>query len=544
MNKNSRSNRLAIYKATAWHFVAVWLCAVAFYSPARGANVDITQSLTVVTYHNITSDPGDDSFAQSRSMFVAQMDYLQTHGYQPISLAQLDEFRKHPERMPAKPIILTFDDGLKSYYEFVVPVLKTYQFPSVASIVTAWIDGKDVPPEYYGKLMSWDQLREISRSPLVEIASHTHDLHHGVQSNPQGSQEAASITRQYFPVKQSYESEQTFERRIKIDLLNSIVRLQTELGKKPQAVAWPYGLYDNIVAKIAADLGLRYQFSLDDGPTPLTRLPQINRIILLQSNDIDDFIGELSYRSLAVQKRRFTVINLDPLLQADTLEKQEQMFSELLDRLEPLQLNMAVMSPFSTDFKKAFFYNGAIPVGSDVLRRAIHLLRTKLNIRYVYLHLPAELPVTDLAAVYTKLARLDRFDGVVFDANIEPATAKLIEKTLSSVLANLKFGFFTADGKSIDSAEADFVIARVDINNDIATNQTRTAQLKGIAAPVYLLSKKVYDINDLSLSEVNRRFQALDIRHYGLQLNTAPITSVLRKNNAPERSDPDSAAGG
>ena len=531
-------------KITALRCHVAMLCAMVFCSSAWGANLDLSNTLTVLTYHNIAADPGSDSFAQSRSMFVAQMDYLQTHGYQPISLAQLEEFRQHPERMPAKPVMLTFDDGLKSYYEFVVPVLKTYQYPSVASIVTAWMDGKDVPPEYFGKLMSWDQLREVSRSPLVEIASHTHDLHHGVQSNPQGSQEAASITREYFPAKQRYESEQTFEQRVRIDLQNSIDRLKTELGKKPQAVTWPYGLYDNIVANIATDLGLRYQFSLDDGPTSLAHLPRINRIILTQSGNIEDFIAELSYRALATQKRRFTVIDLDPLLQADTLDKQEQMFSELLDRLEPLRLNMAVMSPFSTDFKKAFYYNGEIPVGADVLRRTIHLLRTKLHIRYVYLHLPAQLPVKNLASVYTKLARLERFDGVVFDADTDKATAELVEKTLSAVLANLKFGYFTSDGKSIDSDEADFVIAKVDINNDIAATQTRTAQLKGIAAPVYLLSKQVYDINDLSLSTVSQRFQSLDIQHFGLQLNTAPIASVLRNNNAPEISNPNSAAGG
>ena len=531
-------------KVSALTLHTALLAAVLLYAPAQAASVDLDGTLTVLTYHNIASDPGDDSFAQSRSMFVAQMDYLQTHGYQPISLTQLEEYRKFPERMPAKPIMLTFDDGLQSYYEFVVPVLKTYQFPSVASIVTAWMDGKDVPPEYYGKLMSWDQLREISHSPLVEVASHSHDLHHGVQSNPQGSQEAASITRQYFSAAERYESEQTFEERIRIDLQNSIDRLQTELGKKPRALTWPYGLYDNIVAKIASDLGLRYQFSLDDGPTPLARLPQINRIILRQSDDINDFINELSYQALATAKRRFALIDLDPFLQSNTLEKQEQMFSELLDRLQPLRLNMVVLSPFSADYRKAFFYNGEIPVGADVLRRTIHLFRTKLGIRYIYLTLPARLAVKNLDSVYTKLARLDRFDGVVFDAKTEPTTAKSIEKSLSAVLPNLKYGVLANDDKSIESNDVDFVIAKVDINNNIAANRTHAAELKGITADVYLLSKQVYDINDLSLSTISQLFEVLDIQHYGFQLNSAPIVGVLHKFDAPEKSNPSSAAGG
>jgi hypothetical protein len=120
MNRNSKQTLIiAFVKAFFKAFLktkagsvllspAALLCAVLFYSPAWGMNLDLTNTITVVTYHNIVADPGDDSYALSRSMFVAQMDYLQTHGYQPISLAQLDEYRKHPERLPAKPIMLTF----------------------------------------------------------------------------------------------------------------------------------------------------------------------------------------------------------------------------------------------------------------------------------------------------------------------------------------------------------------------------------------------------------------------------------------------------
>ncbi|KPJ93386.1 MAG: hypothetical protein AMJ53_07315, partial [Gammaproteobacteria bacterium SG8_11] len=243
-------------------------CAAFLQIPAGWSS-----GLTVLTYHDITTNPGDDIYALSRSMFVAHMDYLQTHGYQPISLSQLEQYRKHPERMPSKAVMLTFDDGLKSYFEFVVPVLKTYQFPSVASVVTGWLDGKNTPPEYFGKLMSWDQLRELSKLPLVEIASHTHDLHHGIQSNPQGSQEAASITRQFFPHNQSYEREETYRQRVQIDLQHSLERLEKELGIKPKAVTWPYGKFDNVLSNAASEIGLQYQFSLQDGPTPLAQLP-------------------------------------------------------------------------------------------------------------------------------------------------------------------------------------------------------------------------------------------------------------------------------
>jgi peptidoglycan/xylan/chitin deacetylase (PgdA/CDA1 family) len=512
-------------------FCACLLCLPAAWSA----------ELSVLTYHDIAADPGDDSYALSRSRFVAHMDFLQSNGYQPISLAQLEEYRQHPERMPAKAVMLTFDDGLKSYYEFVVPILKTYQFPSVASVVTGWMDAKNTPPEYYGKLMSWEQLREVSRSPLVEIASHTHDLHHGIQSNPQGSLEAASVTRQYFPQSHSYETESTYSKRIKIDLQHSIQRLQAELGIKPIAVTWPYGMYDNVIAATATELGLRYQFSLQSGPTALQDLPQINRIMLMQSSSVEDLVNELSYRWMATDKKRFSVIDLDPFLKADTLEKQEQMFSELLDRLEPLRLNMVVLSPFSSNHSKAFFHNNDLPIGTDVLRRAIHLFQSKLGIRHVYLRLPASLPSKNLSPVYTELARLIRFDGVVFDADMDGKTAMFIKTLFSKVCANLKYGVFDDPLKGFES---DFVIVEVDMNDSIDDNRIRAAELKGINADVFLLSKQRYDIDNISLAMLRQRFQALDIQHFGIQLNTQPLMTVLQKIDAPETHRSTSEAGG
>jgi peptidoglycan/xylan/chitin deacetylase (PgdA/CDA1 family) len=389
--------------------------------------------------------------------------------------------------------------------------------------------------------MSWDQLREISRSPLVEIVSHTHDLHHGIQSNPQASQEAASVTRQYFPASQMYETEEAHRQRIQIDLKHSIERLHKELNVKPRAVTWPYGLYDNVLSNIASELGLHYQFSLRDGPTALANLPQINRIMLLRSNNIEDFVNELSYRWIAAEKKRFTVINLNPFVQADSLAKQEQLFSELLDRLQPLRLNMVVLSPFTSDKSKAFFPTTEMPVAADVLRRTVHLLQSKLGIRYVYLHLPTDLPSKNLSPVYSELARLVRFNGVVFDADIDAKAAKFIQKLLSVVHPHLSYGVFGSNKPSFD---VDFVIATVDTDDSLTSNRTRAAQLKGITVPVYLLSQHIYDIDNFSPTELDQRFQAMDIQHFGYQLDTAPLTTVLRKNNAPETNGSVSEAGG
>jgi hypothetical protein len=174
-------------------------------------------------------------------------------------------------------------------------------------------------------------------------------------------------------------------------------------------------------------------------------------------------------------------------------------------------------------------------VAADVLKRAVHLLKSKLDIRHIYLHLPAKFPGKNLSPVYSDLARLVRFDGVIFDADIAPKSAKFIQKLLSFVHPSLRYGVF---GSTSRPFATDFVIATVDTKDSIVSNRARTAKLKGISADVYILSHNVYDIDDFSLTALNQRFQALDIQHYGFQLNTAPLTTVLQKINAPERNAP------
>ncbi len=45
------------------------------------------------------------------------------------------------------------------------------------------------------RFATWDMVRELSRSPLVEIGSHTRASHYGIPANPQGSREPAIANR-------------------------------------------------------------------------------------------------------------------------------------------------------------------------------------------------------------------------------------------------------------------------------------------------------------------------------------------------------------
>ena len=55
--------------------------------------------------------------------------------------------------------------------------------------------------------VSWDEAREMQASGLVEFASHSYDLHRGVQANPQGNMTPSAITWRYDPATRRYETD-------------------------------------------------------------------------------------------------------------------------------------------------------------------------------------------------------------------------------------------------------------------------------------------------------------------------------------------------
>jgi biofilm PGA synthesis lipoprotein PgaB len=203
----------------------------------------VQAQLISLAYHDVVEDRHKDSYALTRAELVDHLEFLRKNNYQPISLAYLKRVQEGRARLPDRAVLLTFDDGLRSYKNIVVPLLEKYGYPSVLSVVSGWLDGKRVPPEYDGKLMTWSEVKQLSRSPLVEVISHSHDLHHGVPSNPQGNESYASTTREYYPGTNRYESEKVFSSRIRADLYKAISRFTAEVGQRPFALTYRLGTW-------------------------------------------------------------------------------------------------------------------------------------------------------------------------------------------------------------------------------------------------------------------------------------------------------------
>lgn len=464
----------------------------------------LAAEVPVLVYHDIRDVPGTDEYVVSSQMFREQMAFLKQQGYQPVSLHAFAEAAAGRASLPDKAIVLSFDDGLASFREIALPVLAEHGFPAVLSVVTGWLDGRQVPADYSGRLLTWEQLRAVSRSPLVEILSHTDNLHHGILANPQGNLTPAVITRRYDAAGQRYETESDFRARIRVDLARSAHRLHTELGKTPPGVAWPYGFYDQVLAEEATALGMRYQLTLDNEPARTEQFPRINRVVLRAVNTIAAFENTLRFERSRLPLR-FVEIELDDMASGSAAE-QEKWLSALLTRLQLLRANAVTVNPFKRDGRYAFFQNDRIPLRAEVLHRVLHQIRTRAGVNHLLLRIPV---IPGVAQAAIELARRHPYDGILLAGHSQADTV-LLRKLFDFYHPGVRCG---GEQGATWPVCRDFVAVAVDPRHAVGNPVAK----QDVSTPVYFLLQNRPDDAGERVAKLLHGLRTAGARDFGLR---------------------------
>ena len=79
----------------------------------------------ILEYHMVKDDakPDEVRYAVPPAAFAAQLDYLAQEGYTTITPQDYARARKGKQELPAKPVILSFDDGYEDNWRVVLPML-------------------------------------------------------------------------------------------------------------------------------------------------------------------------------------------------------------------------------------------------------------------------------------------------------------------------------------------------------------------------------------------------------------------------------------
>ena len=136
-------------------------------TPAPGRTID----LPVLMYHRIgpvaaDAAPITQRLTVSPEDFAAEMAWLHAHGYHAVSALQAFEALEYGRRLPAKPVLITFDDGYRDVLWHAAPVLHRLHMPAIEFVITDRISGPD------SSFLTWPQLARLERLG-VAIGSHT-----------------------------------------------------------------------------------------------------------------------------------------------------------------------------------------------------------------------------------------------------------------------------------------------------------------------------------------------------------------------------------
>jgi peptidoglycan/xylan/chitin deacetylase (PgdA/CDA1 family) len=121
---------------------ALWLAAAAaVLVPALPAQSrDRLQPVPILMYHVISSPPAHAPYPElyvPRASFAAEVGWLARHGYHAVTLQDVFDSWRGARTLPAKPIVLSFDDGYLSDLTNALPVLKARHWPGVLNLEVA-----------------------------------------------------------------------------------------------------------------------------------------------------------------------------------------------------------------------------------------------------------------------------------------------------------------------------------------------------------------------------------------------------------------------
>ena len=187
------------------------------------------EPMPVLMYHHMVPDGTECSdMAVTPAKFRTDLAILRARGYTPVLPRELAA----GEPLPAKPVLITFDDGYRSNYDLLFPILKEENVKACISIITLM---PDLPADNF---CTWDQLREMTASGLVEIGSHTYRLHNldGADGRFEGDGTNGVERR-------AGESDADFQARVLDDIQLSHDRIEAELGRAV-CFAYPFGCSD------------------------------------------------------------------------------------------------------------------------------------------------------------------------------------------------------------------------------------------------------------------------------------------------------------
>lgn len=243
--------------------------------------LNYTQQIVVLTYHRVSdkmTNPWDTRETVTLQQFRQQLAFFKQHNFHVMSLDEaLATLQNRQKAILPNSIVLTFDDGDRTYAENALPILRDFQYPS-----TEFIIGKSsLPPK--SDYLLWSEISDLAKDPLVAFHSHTFNSHSNEEIN---GKTYFATDPLYLSKENRMESESEYSSRILNDFKQEQDLFKKYLGRSDNTIALPYGHATQSFISLAKRSGYSYILTQDRtqanpynvDPTHLYRLDVGNTI--------------------------------------------------------------------------------------------------------------------------------------------------------------------------------------------------------------------------------------------------------------------------
>ena len=214
--------------------------------PAEGSakdKKDTSQAagVSILLYHRFGPTVAD-SMTVTTAVFESHLRYLKDNGYTVIPLSRLVDYCRgnRATPLPSKAVVIVADDGHKSVYTFMFPLIKKYHVP-----VTLFLYPSAISNASYA--MTWDQIRALKKTGLFDLQGHTY-------------------WHPNFKIEKKRLSPAEYDKFVDMQLKKSKEKLEKELGVTINMLAWPFGIYDDQLVKRATAAGYVAAFTIERRP--------------------------------------------------------------------------------------------------------------------------------------------------------------------------------------------------------------------------------------------------------------------------------------
>lgn len=215
---------------------------------ASTGHAESPSRVSILVYHRFGPVVADDMTVRTE-VFEGQLRLIEQRGYRIVPLKiLLAALGDAPDGvLPERAVVLTVDDGHRTVYSDLFPLLKRYRIPVTLFVYPSAISNADYA-------LTWAQLTEMKASGLVDVQSHT-------------------FWHPNFNVERKRLAPAEYGRFVHDQFTRSKTLLEQRLGGPVDLLAWPFGIYDEQLMQWATAAGYRAAFSIERRPATRTDKP-------------------------------------------------------------------------------------------------------------------------------------------------------------------------------------------------------------------------------------------------------------------------------